>query len=213
MKQTISFSVLLRVLLNVKKIFIILVFCATAMAFSSPASAWRSDLLSFFDPYQKVVARYTREALSYSLNQVDTDYRWFATYHSPEFLVAVDKELHKFYPNGLAPYAEQLRANMESPGQTDIFVAVYAKSGQLKKLLGKENLWQVQLVGGGKWLKPVLVEEVELNPMHYKLYPYLTKWYKGFRIVFPFRPTGVSEKFQLQISGPLGSHEVEFVGG
>lgn len=171
--------------------------------------AWRDSLLSMVDPYQKVLAKYTRREIGLSLNQVDTDYRWYATYHSPELLAAVDKELLKFYPHGLSPYAQELRAEMESPGQTDIFVAMYAKSRELRKLLGQKNLWQVKLIAGSQEMIPVMVEEIEINPMHHKLYPYLSKYYKGYRLVFPFQ-SAAPDGFELEISGPLGSHRVKF---
>jgi hypothetical protein len=173
-------------------------------------SGWRNDLVSMTDSYQKVLSHFTREEEDFSLAQLDTNYSWIATYHSPELLGAVDRLLKKYYPDGFPPYTRQLRSEMSSQGQTEFFVAMYAKSRQMKKMLGKENLWEMQLMVGGKAIQPVLVKEVEINPIHYRIYPYLTKWHKGFRLVFPFEPGPADSEFELQISGPFGSHRVKF---
>jgi hypothetical protein len=172
---------------------------------------WRNSLVAFLNPYQSVLAKYTRTSKHYSFNQLDTDYHWVATYHSPELMNAVDDLLKKYYPDGLSPFALQLREAMAPKDQTEFFVAVYARSLQLKRMVGKKNLWAVQLIAGGEILKPVSVEEVELSPMFYQLYPYLTKWHKGFRVIFPFNSiASPGQKLTLEISGPLGSHQAVF---
>ena len=184
---------------------------ASGLHADSSISPWRNSLSSYLSDYQNVVAKYTRSAKHYNFSQLDTDYHWLATYHSPEMLRAVDTLLKKYYPDGLSPYALQLREAMEPRDQTEFFVAVYARSIQMKRLLGKRNLWAVQLIAGGEIMKPISVEEVDLDPMFYRLYPYLTKWHKGFRVVFPFdAQASSSKKLTLEISGPLGSHQAVF---
>lgn len=172
---------------------------------------FRDSLLALADPYYKVLAKYTRNAKKYTIANLDTEYLWTATYLSPTFLSAVDQRLRKYYPEGMSPYAAKIRAVLNAPEQTELFVAVFANDRQMKKLLGRKNLWEIKLIADGKIMDPLEVKEVDLTPMHYRIFPYLNKWHKGFRIVFPFNAQASSGgDFYLLISGPLGSQSAHF---
>jgi len=176
-------------------------------------NAWGSNtsLLSLASSYKRVVKKYTKEKAVYSVSDLDVKYRWFATYHSPEFLEAVQEQFAKLYPNGAGKYPEEQKSKMQSPNQSTFMISLYARKSGLKKMVGNKNLWEIDLVVDGEAMKPVSVEGIRVTPFQTKFYPYLQEWYTVYRVVFPVdlveqKPAQVF----LQLSGVDGVSKVIF---
>ncbi|MDX1387407.1 MAG: hypothetical protein R3257_07445 [bacterium] len=183
------------------------------MGFSLGATEkWDDSLYKLASPYKKVFSKYTKKGAKYSFGELTTVYKAFVTYHSPEFLQAVNKEFTKLYPDGPSTYAEVLKVGLEAPGQTEFFIGLYARDRGLRKLSGKKSLWELSLLVGKEVIHPLSVEEVKLTTFHYKFYPYLTrKWFTGYRVVFPFDHKNSPQKeMTLVLSTVRGSERMEF---
>jgi hypothetical protein len=180
----------------------------------SPAfnDSLNDSLVAIRDPYRKVLRKYTREGAIYNFDQLDTNYKWFATYHSPEFLEAFQKQYQKLYPEDQAGLADKLKRELLEADKTEFFIALYAKARGLKRMTGENNLWVISLLVGDKVLHPIAVENISLTPFQYHFYPYLDKWYLGYRVVFPLDASQIQkESMTLQLSSVAGNSKVTFI--
>lgn len=164
----------------------ILLIVFTLIGFPLPVHGQNQNLLAIANPYLKVLRKYTKEGSVYSLQDIDTRFKWFATYHSPEFQNAFQKYFDKWYPEGQEGYAQKLKSLLQAPGQTLFIVSLYAKPNSLKDMDQFKNLWDLSLMVKGEALKPLIVEEIPLTSFQARFYPYVTKWYRTFRVIFPY---------------------------
>lgn len=173
--------------------------------------AFRDSLVSLGNPYEKVLGKYTKVNAVYDIDELDTRYKWYATFHSQKFRKALLKRYEKFYPRGQDALAKKYISEMAGPEQTEFFVALYARERGLKRLAGSQNLWAVSLLVEDKEYQPVLLEELRLTPFQYQFYPYLDKWYLGYRVVFPYSVKESSGKeISLRLSSVGGVSKVTF---
>ena len=190
------------------------VFAVVLITFLVPF-AGRADLddsvLSLTSPYKKVVRKYTQERSHYSISDLNVSFKWFATYHSPTFLAAADSLLKKLYPEGLTPYVSQEKSEMDPERQTEFFLGLFAIEPGLRAVVSDKNLWDINLKVGGKIYEAATVEEVNLNPLYTTLYPYLNRWYEGYRVVFPTNVlVSGQDEMELILSSVRGTSRMEF---
>ncbi len=191
--------------------FLFSVFCSLFSPSPNPAWAFRDSLVSLASPYQKILSKFTRMSQELSFEQFGTKYKWYATFHSKEFREAFEKQYRKFYPNGQAALAEKFFHQYEGPPQTEFFISLYAEDQTLQRMTGSKNLWDLSLVVGQEVFKPVFLEEVPLTAFQYQFYPYLERFYRGYRVVFPFNPEDSSaHRMELQLSSVAGVSTLKF---
>lgn len=193
---------------KIKILFIPLFFFISTATFAQSMSG---SLTSLTSPYKKIVRKYTEVGKIYDMADVTTTYKWYATLHAPEFVQAVQDYAKKLYPNGPSPQAEKYLQQMRTPGQTSFFVSLYARQRGLKRMGESQDLWQSTLKVGGQSYSPIEVERVDLTPFQYRFYPYVDKWYFGYRLVFPYDFTqNPQTPVSLQLSSVGGASEVTY---
>lgn len=194
------------------KIIITFVLVLGIMPSLGAAEKWEDSLYKLASPYKRILNKYTKMGAKYSIGDLTTIYKAFATYHSPQFLKAVDKQFTKLYPDGPSNFSEVLKIGMEQPGQTEFFIALYARDRGLRKMSGKKTLWNLSLIAGEEVIQPTTIDEIDLTTFHYKFYPYLTKkWYQGYRVTFPFNAQKSPQKeITLELSSVRGTERMKF---
>ncbi len=180
--------------------------------FLGSPKALASDLLALSNPYGKVLREYTRGGSVYSLQDLDTRFKWMATYHSPEFIEAFEAYWSKFYPQGQEGYARELKEKIiPKPGQIEFMVALYAKPQSLKDLGDKFSLWELTLQIGQQNLHPILVEEIPLTSFQARFYPYVDKWHRTYRVLFSSLETHPTDHTMiLKLNSVAGHSHLEF---
>lgn len=195
-------------MIKVFGIFVLLVsviYCPVASADMS------GSLVSLTSPYKKVVRKYTEEKSHYSIGELTVIFKWFATYHSPKFLEAANRLMKKRYPDGPSPYAAQEHGEMDPERQTEFFISLYALEPGLKRVVGDKSLWDINLKVGGQVFDAAKVERVDIDPFYMTFYPYLERWYEGFRVSFPTNVlTSGQDQMTLVISSVRGTSRMEF---
>ena len=192
-----------------KKTFSLVLFLFTF--YPTSGLAYNDSLVSLTSSYNKVLRKYTKSGSAYNIDQLNTRFKCYATYHSPEFLETFYKRFAQFYPEGQEGYAEELKNKMTSPNQAVFFIALYSEKSGLKRMTGDKNLWDIALLVKGEVFKPVSVERVLLTPFEYRFYPYVDKWYHAYRVVFPFDAIQTkTPEMALQISSVAGVSKLNF---
>jgi hypothetical protein len=119
--------------------------------------------------------------------------------------------MKKRYPDGPSPYADQEHSEMDPERQTEFFISLYALEPGLKRVVDDKNLWDINLKVGEKVFDAAKIEPVDIDPFYLTFYPYLERWYEGFRVSFPTNVlTSGQDQMTLVISSVRGTSRMEF---
>lgn len=135
---------------------------------------------------------------------------WHATYFSPEFrraFVAEHAEKKHLSAVGAARYlAEQEKKQSEGE---EFFIGMVTRKPYRNFSLGQESFWEAVLtLENGEELRPKRIDFVEITPYEQVLFPYLNRWSKAYRVVFP--KTDLGEKFQLTLRSVIGQTHLKW---
>jgi hypothetical protein len=97
-------------------------------------------------------------------------------------------------------------------GGWEFHLALYTPKRQWNDLESEESLWKARLAGaGGADVSPLRVEMLEKTDKSPVQYPYVTKWTREYRLVFPAPEGGSGARPPtLVLAGPLGQLRFEF---
>lgn len=168
---------------------------AAALCFAAPLHA---------KGYRATLHHWTRSKQLFSTTDVQVKVLAHATYFSPQFRKAfIAQHLKKKYLEG--PEAGRFLEEQEreaAKGQ-EFFVGMYSPKPYRAFTSGKDSFWEAVLITEkGEVLKPLLVSPVEVTPYERVMFPYLTRWTKGYRVVFPKATLG--KEFQLTLRSVIG---------
>lgn len=154
--------------------------------------------------YRPILKEWSRHKQLYSPTEAQVKIIAHATYFSPEFREAYAREhiRRKYLEEGRArDFRERLKARQE--GVHEFFVGMYAPRPYRGLSLGKETFWEAVLTtASGETVKPVAIEEVEGTPYQKIMFPYLNRWSKAYRVVFPEADLG--GPFSLTLRSVIG---------
>lgn len=170
------------------------------------------SLSEMADPYRRVLSKNTQQGSKHNLQQLNTQFRWFATHLSQDFLAAQAKKHQKHYPQADNPLVEKLKKQLDaSPlAQVSFVVGLYAKDRKLKRLNQEDHYWEISLSQGSQVYLPKSVESLSRNPYYQSFFPYLKdKWYQAYLVTFEgVEPSQKSMK--LSLSSVAGLSELKF---
>ena len=160
--------------------------------------------------YNSMVRRWTQHKQWYNAETLQVDMMWHATYFSPEFRRAFEEkhiQIKYLDPVAAARFiADQEKQQTEGD---EFFIGLYTNKLYKEFSLGKESFWEALLLTeDGETLKPIRIDMIPLTPYERILFPYLNRWAKGYRVVFPKAPTG--KKFELIMRSVLGETHLKW---
>ena len=160
--------------------------------------------------YRSHVREWTRHKQWYSPKTMQADMLWHATYFSPDFRRAQERETIKrkyLDPVEASQYiAEQER---RQTALDEFFIGLYTIKPYREFSLGEESFWQARLyTENGQELEPIGVELVEIKPFEKILYPYLGRWDKAYRVTFPKVELG--KTFTLVLRSVIGETDLKW---
>lgn len=170
----------------------VVVFC-TAVTAQTYTKSYRSSL-----------SDWTRSKQLFSTTDVQVKVLAHATYFSPEFRSAYTKQhIKKNFLAGdqAARFREQ--QEMDAAKGHEFFVGIYSPKQYRSFTSGPDTFWQAVLVTAkGEELKPLSVTPVGVAPYEKVMFPYLNRWEKAYRVVFPKAALG--DEFQLTLRSVIG---------
>jgi len=174
--------------------------------------AWQEGIYDEMGPYYKALKKFTHKKTNYLLRHLDTNYIWHGTFETEELRQAFEALFKQLYPDGQEGYATTLgKPWIEANPQSQFFLSLYAGSKGLDRLDGPETLWDLNLKVGDKIYKPQLIEPLPLNPFYGKFFPFIEKWDRIYRVVFPVDHSLLAtQEFSLQLFSVLGASEMKF---
>lgn len=171
----------------------VVVLCSIGVTAGATSKSYRSSLNDW-----------TRSKQLFSTTDVHVKILAHATYFSPEFRKAFTKQhIKKMYLKGAE--AESFREEQEMEGRKghEFFVGIYSPKPYRQFTSGPDTFWQAVLVTAkGEELKPLSVTPVGEAPYERVMFPYLNRWEKAYRVVFPKAALG--EEFHLTLRSVIG---------
>lgn len=160
--------------------------------------------------YRSVLNKWTHSTQMYSVKDLQAKIIWHATFFSPDFRRArAKRHIEKKY---LGPVESARYLAAEERKQSEVhefFVALYARKPYRHITSGEDSFWEMVLTtASGEVVEPSLVEAVGVHPYEEVLFPYLNRWSKGYRVVFPKADLG--DSFSLTLRSVIGESTLKW---
>lgn len=167
-----------------------------------------ADALSM--SYGRALSTATKRGHFYDVTTWDAKLIWRATFFSDEFReIYAKRETELKY---LSPEDEKiLMGNHQKKGAEgwEFFVCVYTKKPYKKITNDDGTFWNILLSSDdGNPVKPTSVESIPITPFYEVMYPFINRWSKGFKIVFPKIPLG--NELELTLRSVVGSSTLKW---
>ncbi|MFA4971625.1 MAG: hypothetical protein WC683_03360 [bacterium] len=160
--------------------------------------------------YRWDLNKMTKTGRIYHTSAWDAELIWHATFFDDAFREVFKKQHRKI--KHLDPIDAE-RFEMEQ-GQRhgegwDFFVSMYTKDEYKDFSTYEDSFWRIELkTGDGEVVKPMLVEKLQITPYERKMFPYLDRWSRGYRVTFPKVPLG--NEIELTIMSVVGASTVKW---
>ncbi len=156
--------------------------------------------------YSRKLSRATESDKIYRIENMDATLIWNATFFSDDFRKAFESKhlkLHRALDD-----AEKNLFISEQQAQQDkyweFFVGVYTKDDYKYFSDDSGSFWKVYLTAeNGDRVDPVSISKVNITPYERQMFPYLHRWSRAYRILFPKVPLG--DKFKLTATSVIGT--------
>lgn len=160
--------------------------------------------------YRSVLNKWTQSRQWFSTQTFSANIIWHATYFSSELRRAqAERHVKRNYLN--AKEAAQYMANQEKRQSEvdEFFLGIYTRKPYRQITSGKDSFWEVVLTTEqGEVVKSTSLEMVDIQPYEKVMYPYLNRWTKGYRVVFP--KVALGSNFKLTLRSVLGESTVKW---
>jgi len=162
--------------------------------------------------YYKTLRSWSHVKNNVFFQHLETTFIWHSTFKSEVFRQAFESYFKKLYLEGQEGLATELAQHwMNSSSQSEFFVSLYAAAKGMDNLEGPKSLWDLNLNVGGQLYKPLSIEVLKLSPFYGKFFPYIDRWDRLYRVVFPVDPeTLAHQTFSLQLYSIAGASEMKF---
>lgn len=154
--------------------------------------------------YRSNLKEWTRSKQLFSTTDVQVKILAHATYFSPEFRKAFTKQhIKKMYLKGEEAARFREQQEIADARGHEFFVGIYSPKPYRQFTSGPDTFWQAVLVTSqGEELKPLSVTPVGTAPYEKVMFPYLNRWEKAYRVVFPKAALG--EEFHFTLRSVIG---------
>ncbi|MFA4875607.1 MAG: hypothetical protein WC956_07475 [bacterium] len=135
---------------------------------------------------------------------------WRATFSSDSFREAFIKRhavVNHLTPEETAVFtAEQERRQQDG---WEFFIGMYTKDPYKNFSAYEDSFWQILLeTESGEVYKPLSVDMIPITPYEGVMYPYLDRWSRAYRVVFPKVPLG--SKIRLMLQSVIGQSTLKW---
>ncbi|MBT3181419.1 MAG: hypothetical protein HN337_02805 [Deltaproteobacteria bacterium] len=138
--------------------------------------------------YAMKLRKYTEHGRIYSVKNFDAKLVWHVTFFSDDFRKAFEEKHVKLHHMEDQMEISQYLAEQEHEQRAgwDFFVGFYTKQEYKQFSSESDSFWKIHLTtGSGEVIKPIAMEMIPIGPYEKKMFPYLNRWSKAYRITFP----------------------------
>lgn len=160
--------------------------------------------------YRGDLRKYTKSAKMFELRNFEAILIWNATFFSEKFRKSFEEKhikIHHLEPAEAIQYRAEQR--YEQSNEWEFFVGFYTQSDFKKFSNEYDSFWKMYLsTESGEKVKPLSVEMMPVTPYEKKMFPYLDRWSKGYRVTFP--KVNLGDRFELTLHSIEGKSTLKW---
>ena len=150
--------------------------------------------------YRSELNRATKGSRIYDLRNGNAKIIFKTTLFTDDFRRAFaekDAEIHYLGPIDAA--AVVAREETKQMNGWEVFVGMYTRKEYKKFSLEKDTFWESFLTTAhGETVSPTSIEKITITPYWKIMFPYINRWDRAYRVVFPKSALGNEVSFTLQ---------------
>lgn len=137
--------------------------------------------------YRSLVWDVTKQGRIYDGKTWDAKLLWNATLVTDHYRRArEEKHVALHHLDALAAAQWVAAEERNHADGWEVFIGFYAKKDYKKFELSPDSFWEIFLtLSSGEMIAPTSIEMVPVTPYELLLYPYLNRWSKAYRVIFP----------------------------
>jgi hypothetical protein len=160
--------------------------------------------------YRRELNRATEKGRLYHHTDWNAELIWHATFFSKRFRDAFIKQHEKVKHiekvNALRFEAEQMNRQIKG---WDFLVVMYTRERYKAFSTYEDSFWRIELATGtGQTIKPMSIEKLPITPYEEKMFPFIDRWSKAYRVRFPKVELG--NKIELTMSSVVGESSLKW---
>lgn len=160
--------------------------------------------------YSMELKRATESGRFFSVDTWDAKLIWHATFFDDEYrqtLIDYYTDLNRHEPEEAQRFADDMAYRAERGWE--FVIGMYTKRDYRDFSMDADSFWKLYLkTESGEEIKPIEIEQLPSSPYQYTMFPYLDRWSRAYRVVFPKVELG--KKFQLILHSVVGESTVTF---
>jgi hypothetical protein len=160
--------------------------------------------------YGMKVSGATETGRVYHANNWDAEIIWHATFMSDRFRQAYEQryaKLNHFDQYGALQFAAE--QDLRQRRGWEFYIGIYTKDRYKEFTTYEDSFWKIKLVTGlGEEVAPITVEQVPITPLEENLFPYLDRWSRLFRVVFP--KVALGDRIELTAYSVIGESTLKW---
>ncbi len=154
--------------------------------------------------YRSELRKVTRMGRVFSLKDFSAALIMHATLFTPEYRRAYEEKvtgLEQFDAVEAAKFIAETEKRKENG--IEFFIGVYSKPSYSKFSDDETSFWKAEITTeSGEVVPAKSIEEIQVSPLVERLYPYLNRWSKGYRLYFPHAVLG--KNFEMKVHSVVG---------
>jgi len=147
--------------------------------------------------YHSSLKHMTKKDSVYGLDNFSARLIWRATFFSDDFRKSFEKKHISINHLGALEAAKFVAEQeyLQSKGWT-FFIGFYTRKEYKQFTSGKDSFWKIDLITQfGERVTPIEIDSLPVTPYERIMFPYLNRWSRAYKIVFPKVKLG--KKFKL----------------
>ena len=156
--------------------------------------------------YARQLSRATESGKIYRIENMDATLMWHVTFFSDDFRNAFEKKHLKLH-RGLDETEKELfisKQNEQQEKYWEFFVGLYTKEDYKYFSDGSGSFWKVYITTqNGERVEPISISQVNITPYERQIFPYLHRWSRAYRLLFP--KVDLGDKFKLTATSVMGT--------
>jgi hypothetical protein len=160
--------------------------------------------------YGRELNRATERGRMYHATDWNAELIWHATFFNERFRDAYIKQHEKLkhIDSENAPRFEAEQMHRQAEGW-DFFIVIYTKERYTSFTQYEDSFWKIELTtGNGERIKPISIELMPITPYEERMFPFIDRWSKAYRVTFPKVPLG--SRIELTMNSVAGESTLKW---
>ncbi|MFH1830823.1 MAG: hypothetical protein ABH871_08640 [Pseudomonadota bacterium] len=160
--------------------------------------------------YRRELSKATEMGRIYHPNDWNAELIWHATFFNKHFRDAFIKQHEKIKRidpiNAERFETEQMHRQVSG---WDFLIVMYTREQYKSFSVYDDSFWRIELItADGEAVKPLSIEMLPITPYEERMFPFIDRWSKAYRVTFPKVP--LRDEVELTMKSVVGESTLEW---